>query len=103
MAANISKPTDLVKFKALDYSFRVKNADTGDFIKYTPGKCNSCGACVLVCAASLWSLPTGKKARLSSKYKERCLECAACYAVCEQDAIDFRYPAGGTGIIIKHG
>ena len=45
----------------------------------------------------------GKKAKLSPKYKELCLECAACYAVCEADAIDFRYPNGGSGIIIKHG
>jgi len=103
MAVNTDKPTDLVKFKALDYSFRVKNADTGNFIKYNPKKCNSCGACVMVCAGSMWSLPKGKKARLSTKYKEHCLECAACYSVCYQDAIDFRYPNGGAGIIIQHG
>jgi ferredoxin-like protein FixX len=51
----------------------------------------------------MWAAPKGKKARLSPKYRELCLECAACYAMCEQDAIDFRYPDGGSGIIIKHG
>ena len=56
-----------------------------------------------VCAASLWTVPKGKKARLAPKYRELCMECAACYAMCEPDAIDFRYPNGGTGIIIKHG
>ena len=83
--------------------FRVEGEDPGDFISYDESKCNGCGMCEMVCSASLWSMPQGKKARLSQKYKSLCLECAACYAVCETDAINFRYPAGGAGIIIKHG
>ena len=94
---------DLTQWKAKDFVFRVDGADPGDFISYDEGKCSSCGDCAIVCALSLWTVPKGKKARLASKYREICMECAACYAVCESDAIAFRYPNGGAGIIIKHG
>jgi NAD-dependent dihydropyrimidine dehydrogenase PreA subunit len=90
-------------FVAQDYVFRHENVSTGDFIKYNESKCNGCGVCHTVCAANLWAVPKDKKTRLSPKYRELCMECAACYLVCEQDAIDFRYPNGGSGIIIKHG
>ncbi len=91
-----------LKIKLSELVFR-NDSDTGDFINYDEQKCNSCGACAMVCSVNLWAVPDGKKAALSPKYKERCMECAACYVVCDQDAIDFRYPDGGSGIIIKHG
>ena len=94
---------DLTQWKVQDLVFRVEGADPGDFLTYDEGKCDGCGECVIVCAASLWAVPAGGKARLAPKHREHCLECAACYAVCEQEAIDFRYPNGGTGIVIKHG
>lgn len=77
--------------------------DTGDFIKLDEEKCNGCGKCALICSMGLWRVPLGKKAKLSPKYKELCLECAACWEICEQEAIDFWYPKGGTGIIIEYG
>ncbi len=94
---------DLEKIKIKNYIFRVDDVDPGDFITYNESKCNSCGDCSMVCSVNLWTTPKGKKAKFSDKYKEHCLECAACYAVCEADAIDFRYPNGGAGIAIKHG
>ena len=98
------KPSgDLTRGKIKDFVCRVDGADPGDFISYDEAKCNRCGDCAMVCAPSLWTVPKGKKARLAPKYRELCMECAACYAVCEPDAIDFRYPNGGAGIIIKHG
>jgi len=103
MANKQKQSNDLTQWKVKDLVFRVEGADPGDFISYDEAKCNGCGDCAMVCAASLWTVPKGKKARLAPKYRELCLECAACYAVCEQDGIDFRYPNGGTGIIIKHG
>ncbi len=36
-------------------------------------------------------------------YTSECLECGACAQVCESDAIEFRFPAGGTGVVIKQG
>ncbi len=95
---------ELEKIKIKNFIFRVEDVDPGDFITYDEKKCTGCGDCAMVCSVNLWGNPTkGKKAKLSPKYKEHCLECAACYAVCEPDAIDFRYPNGGSGIIIKHG
>ena len=104
MKENDVDENDLIKWKVQDLVFRVDGADTGEFIIYDEQKCTGCGECALICAANLWSLPKdNRKARLSSKYRDLCLECAACYAVCEQDAIDFRYPNGASGIVIKHG
>lgn len=103
MADKNFDPKELVNFKIKNLVFRVEDAETGDFIKLDESKCNGCGECTMVCSANLWVVHEGEKARLSNKYKELCLECAACYAVCDKDAIDFRYPDGGTGIIIKHG
>jgi len=99
-----NKEQDLTRWKVQDLVFRVEGAETGDFITYEEEKCTGCGDCALVCAANMWTMSREKnKARLSPKYRELCLECAACYAVCEADGISFRYPNGGSGIIIKHG
>jgi ferredoxin-like protein FixX len=94
---------DFVKLNLKNLVFRVEDEAAGDFISLDEDKCDGCGACALVCSASLWAVPEGGKARLSPRYQELCLECAACYAMCERDAIKFRYPNGGSGIIIKHG
>ena len=101
MDSQDSRTGDFTKTRLLSLTFRVKDADPGDFITYDESKCNGCGGCSLVCSANLWAVKD--KARLSEKYKDLCLECAACYEICEPGAIHFRYPAGGTGIIIRHG
>ena len=36
-------------------------------------------------------------------YQTKCLECGACYQVCDPNAISFKYPAGGTGIVYEQG
>ncbi len=94
---------EFVKLRLKELVFRVEGVDPGEFITFDESKCNSCGDCNLVCSVGLWTVPKGKKAKLSPKYQELCMECAACYATCEADAIDFRYPNGGSGIVIKHG
>ncbi|MBC7231532.1 MAG: 4Fe-4S binding protein [Actinobacteria bacterium] len=76
--------------------------DTGDFISFDPRRCDGCGLCARVCSAGLWSLKEGK-ARLAPRYRELCLECAACWEICAREAIDFSYPAGGTGVTIRYG
>ena len=75
---------------------------TGDFISIDNNKCNNCGRCILVCLVNLW-FSKDNKIYLSEDYKEKCLECAACYQVCDANAIKFQYPAGGTGIIYEKG
>jgi ferredoxin like protein len=50
----------------------------------------------------LWTLKGGK-AHFSKKYNEKCLECGSCWLVCRQNAIDFSYPKGGTGVTWQFG
>lgn len=75
---------------------------TGDFISLDNSKCNNCGKCILVCLVNLWRKESNK-IYISEDYKENCLECAACYQVCEAGAINFNYPKGGTGVIYEKG
>ncbi|MHA1268366.1 MAG: 4Fe-4S dicluster domain-containing protein [Candidatus Helarchaeota archaeon] len=76
--------------------------ETGDFIKLNREKCNGCGLCALVCVVNLWII-RGGVAKLKEQYKSKCLECAACYSVCNIGAIDFSYPKGGTGVVYLKG
>ncbi|MHA1797917.1 MAG: 4Fe-4S dicluster domain-containing protein [Candidatus Helarchaeota archaeon] len=76
--------------------------DTGDFIKIDQEKCTGCGNCAMICVVNLWKL-SGGKAMIREDYKEHCLECAGCYSVCDPRAIDFSYPAGGTGVVYLNG
>jgi len=104
MTTKATQAEDLRNWQVQDLVFRVEGAETGDFISFEAAKCTGCGQCALVCAANMWSVSKEKKkARLSPRYRDLCLECAACYAVCEPDAIEFRYPRGGSGIAIQHG
>ncbi|TFG04657.1 MAG: ferredoxin family protein [Promethearchaeota archaeon] len=75
---------------------------TGDFISIDPSKCNGCGRCTVVCIMNLWLMRDGV-ARLVENYQEKCVECAGCYSVCEPNAINFRYPKGGTGVVFEQG
>ncbi|MFX0080632.1 MAG: 4Fe-4S dicluster domain-containing protein [Candidatus Hodarchaeota archaeon] len=75
---------------------------TGDFISIDHLKCNNCDSCLSVCIMSLWRKKEGK-IYIVEDYRSKCLECAACFQVCDAGAIMFRYPAGGTGIVIEKG
>ncbi len=73
-----------------------------DFITMDSTKCNLCGRCLIVCTMSLWK-KRGQIIHIAEDYRSKCVECAACYQVCETGAIQFRYPAGGTGVIYERG
>jgi ferredoxin-like protein FixX len=75
---------------------------TGNFIKINQIKCNGCGMCVRICIVNLWGIKNNI-AFIRDDYKEKCLECGSCGQVCETGAIDFNYPAGGTGVIYEKG
>jgi len=75
---------------------------TGDFISINVDKCNGCGRCLIICMKGLWKKKDGK-IYLVDDYTTKCMECAACYQVCDPNAIDFHYPAGGTGVVIEQG
>jgi len=75
---------------------------TGDFISIDYNKCNNCERCLIICIMNLWRKKDGI-IRIVDDYQSKCLECAACYQVCDSGAIQFQYPAGGTGIVIEKG
>jgi ferredoxin-like protein FixX len=79
-----------------------RSGDTGEFITFHEERCNGCGLCVDVCSMGLWSVKD-KRARISKRYAELCLECAGCWEICEPEAIEFWYPKGGTGVVIQYG
>ncbi|MFH1149487.1 MAG: 4Fe-4S dicluster domain-containing protein [Actinomycetota bacterium] len=79
-----------------------KNVPEEDFMSVDSARCEGCGDCVVVCPVFLWKLDE-KKARLADDYRERCLECGACWQVCQRDAISFDFPEGGKGIVVKFG
>ena len=73
---------------------------TRDFIRLDEERCTGCGNCAVVCPMDLWEL-RDEKAVLSGDYKGKCTECGSCFIACEEDAIDFTYPPGGTGVVFK--
>jgi ferredoxin like protein len=75
---------------------------TGDFIIFDSEKCNNCDMCLKICVMNLWKKKDGK-IYIVDDYKKKCLECGACYMVCDPGAIDFSYPSGGTGVVFEQG
>jgi NAD-dependent dihydropyrimidine dehydrogenase PreA subunit len=65
-----------------------------EFIKIAGEKCTGCAYCVKVCLGGCYEISSGQ-ARIKSL--DNCLECAACWYVCPEDAIHFSWPPGGTG------
>jgi ferredoxin-like protein FixX len=68
--------------------------DTEPFIKVNLKKCIGCSNCVNVCLARCFEI-FEKKAKIRSL--ELCMECAACWYVCSENAIIFAWPKGGKG------
>ncbi|MBE9501916.1 MAG: ferredoxin family protein [Dehalococcoidia bacterium] len=74
--------------------------DTGDFIKISPDLCSGCGDCVVVCFGDCIKIRGGKAIVVAY---ETCCECGACWFICSENAIEFSWPKGGTGIKIEYG
>jgi ferredoxin len=75
---------------------------TGNFITVDNDKCNNCGRCLVICIMNMWRKKEGT-VYIAEGYQSQCVECAACFQVCDAGAITFKYPAGGTGIVIEKG
>ena len=76
--------------------------EQGNFIEVIRDNCTACKKCIIVCSVNLWFMDKGK-ANIKDNYKNICLECASCWQACDFNAIKFRYPNGGTGVIFKRG
>ncbi|MBW1823886.1 MAG: 4Fe-4S binding protein [Deltaproteobacteria bacterium] len=63
-------------------------------------KCNGCGNCVIVCGGEVFEI---KKKKAVVVHIEHCLECGNCEVACLRNAIHFRVPRGGTGIVYRYG
>jgi NAD-dependent dihydropyrimidine dehydrogenase PreA subunit len=74
--------------------------ETGDFIKIDQERCIGCGECVISCLGGCIGIRKGKAVILGY---ETCQECGACWYICPQDAIEFSWPKGGTGMRVQHG
>lgn len=70
------------------------------FILIDTDRCTGCGSCVTVCGGDVLEL---EKHKALVARMEDCLECGTCEVVCPVDAIRYRVPAGGTGIIYECG
>ena len=66
----------------------------GVFIKININKCIGCANCLNVCLADCFEI-VNKKVRI--KTLENCMECGSCWYVCEEEALEFAWPDGGTG------
>jgi NAD-dependent dihydropyrimidine dehydrogenase PreA subunit len=73
---------------------------TGEFITVDPEKCTGCGDCIKVCLGNCYAIKN-KIAKVKSL--DKCMECGACWYVCEPEAISFSWPQGGTGFKTKWG
>ncbi|HUX98793.1 MAG TPA: 4Fe-4S binding protein [Candidatus Deferrimicrobium sp.] len=71
----------------------------GDNIKVIEGKCGGCKLCFKHCPGGCFEMIDGK-----AKYShpELCFECGACLILCPTGAIDWTYPEGGTGVILRY-
>ncbi|MCR4400038.1 MAG: 4Fe-4S dicluster domain-containing protein [Syntrophomonadaceae bacterium] len=74
--------------------------DEEHHISLADDACQGCAArpCLVVCPAGLYTL---KGDRISFD-DAGCLECGTCRVVCPQ-AVRWRYPRGGFGIIYRYG
>ncbi len=79
-----------------------REGDPGDFITVNAENCTGCKRCSTVCPVNLWVVKEGT-ARILDSYKELCLECGSCWQVCDYNAVNFRYPKGGTGVVFRRG
>ena len=71
-----------------------------DFITINNRRCTGCGNCILVCGGEVFEM---KKKKAFVAHIERCLECGNCEVACLRDAIAFKVPKGGTGIVYQYG
>ena len=71
-----------------------------EFIKINANKCSGCRLCYEQCPGGCFEMNNENKAEF--KFPEFCFECGACFHICPSEAIEWDYPEGGTGIVMKY-
>ena len=66
-------------------------------IKVDKNRCLACPhrACTYVCPAGCYTLADDGQVLFAC---EGCLECGSCRVVCDQGAVDWKFPRGGYGV-----
>jgi ferredoxin like protein len=88
---NVENLTQLTRFQVDDRPHIVVNQEI----------CRTCDsrACVKSCPANCYTYH--EETGLLSTVYETCLECGACYVVCDKGALDWSYPRGGFGVCYR--
>jgi MinD superfamily P-loop ATPase len=84
----------------INMKFDYYSGDTGKFIRVDEAKCTGCGDCAKFCTREVW---VPDKAIYRPLNLKNCVECGACWNVCEYDAVIFEEPKGGTGVRFHYG
>jgi ferredoxin like protein len=65
-------------------------------------KCKKCNnkCCLWICPANVYTLAESGDIHVAF---EDCLECGTCLIACDNEAIKWSYPKGGTGVQFKFG
>ena len=74
--------------------------ERGEFIRVDPDKCTACGRCATFCTRDVW-VQDGQV--FTPRNLKSCVECGACWNVCDYDAVLFGEPRGGTGVRFAYG
>ena len=78
-----------------EYVIEYYLGETGEFIRVDTEKCTGCSLCAKYCPRGVW-VKDGEIYR--PKNLKDCVECGACWNICNFDAIIFGEPKGGTGV-----
>ncbi len=78
------------------------NCDNTSHLIPDKKKCAKCKekTCTFICPADVYSIDESS-GEIIVQY-ENCLECGACRIACPKQAIDWKYPKQGSGVIYKH-
>jgi ferredoxin len=84
----------------LEMKVEYNPGETGEFIRVDEEKCTGCGQCATFCARAVWTKDGNiyRPVNLGD-----CVECGACWNVCNEDAVIFGEPRGGTGVRFAYG
>jgi ferredoxin like protein len=74
--------------------------ETGGFLDVDKDKCTGCGRCATFCTRDVWVKQGSVYSPLNLN---QCVECGACWNVCDDDAVIFGEPRGGTGVRFAYG